>query len=149
MTNQQLEATGFICNFEERNIESLTYRSYLNEYGQDLTTSPHGVANRMHTREIKDDEDNTIEWQIWSWGVNGNHPNYSDISFDNEDEANMYYYEHCEWWISEKNWDAPIFHSTKNDAIEDMANSFEKPKDVIERYLKIAAVTDRKTKNIE
>lgn len=143
MTTQQLEATGFICNFEEKSIEATTYRDYLLGYGQDLTTSPHGIADRMHTREVKDDEGNTIEWQIWSWGT-GNNPYYIGTSFDNEEDATLYYYERCEWYINEKNWDAPIFHDTKEEAIEDMANSLDKPTEVVVRYLAISAITARK-----
>jgi hypothetical protein len=114
-------------------VES-SYKDYLLEYGQDLTTSPNGISDRMHIREVKDDEDNVIEWQIWTWGVNGNHPAYTGTSFDNEEEADLYYYERCQWYISEKNWNAPCQYDSEEEAengiIERMADNDSIDKEV-------------------
>jgi len=115
-------------------VVSSSYRDYLLDYGQDLTTTPNGIADRMHIREVKDDEDNVIEWQIWTWGVNGNHPAYTGTSFDNEEDAELYYYERCQWWVLEKNWDAPTYYfseeEAENDIIERMADIDSIDKDV-------------------
>lgn len=156
MTQSQLNQSGFIFLSSELSIEPMTYREYLNEYGQDLTTTPNGVSDRCHVREVEiedtvyneqtEEDEVTIrtEWQIWSWGVNGNHPRYSGTSFDNEEDAELYYYERSEWYISEKNWDAPRWHSTHDEAVTDFANSVEKSEDVVRRYLSISAIAARK-----
>lgn len=156
MTQATLNQSGFIFLTNELSIEPMTYREYLNEYGQDLTTTPNGVADRCHVREVEvedtvyneqtEEDEVTVrtEWQIWSWGANGNHPRYSGTSFDNEEDAELYYYERSEWYISEKNWDAPIWHSTYDEAITDFANSLEKSEDVVRRFLKLSAITARK-----
>lgn len=156
MTQSQLNQSGFIFLASELSIEPITYREYLNEYGQDLTTTPNGVADRCHVREVEvedtvyneqTEEDEVFvrtEWQIWSWGVNGNHPRYSGTSFDSEEDAELYYYERSEWYISEKNWDAPQWHSTHDEAITDFANTLEKSEGVVRRYLKLSAITARK-----
>jgi len=140
MTQKELNTAGFIVN--ERSIESITYREYLNEYGQDLCTSPRGVCDRMHIREVEGEDG--IEYQVWTWGVNGNNPRYEGTSFDNEEDAELYYYERSEWYVSEKNWNAPRFHSSYDDAIEDMAAGLERSEDVIRRYIALSVITARK-----
>lgn len=127
-------------------IEKLNYRDYLCEYGKDETTTPHGIGDRMFIKEIEGsiytkkgkpeaisekeyknmeeaEQENykwagelTTEWQVWSWGVNGNNPAYSGYSFDNAEDADLYFFERCEWYISEKNWEAPIFYDTEEEA---------------------------------
>jgi hypothetical protein len=173
MTPEQLNQPGFIFLASELSIEPIIYRDYLREYGQDLTTSPHGVADRIHTREIlegtyiddggniiwKDDYDNlgadeqdnykwngevVKEWQIWSWGVGGNHPYYTGISFDNEEDAKLYYYERCEWYVQEKNWDAPIWFDNYEESLTEFANSVDKSEDVVKRYMAISHIAKRK-----
>lgn len=94
MTTQQLEATGFTIN--GKTINSTTYRDYLSDYGSDETTSPRGVAPRLHIREVEE------EYQIWSWGVGGNHPRYDGQTFDSKEEAELYLFECAEWYINEK-----------------------------------------------
>jgi hypothetical protein len=53
MTTETLNQTGFIFVSYSNSIEELTYRDYLRQYGADETTSPNGVAPRIHVREIK------------------------------------------------------------------------------------------------
>jgi hypothetical protein len=171
MTNEQLNQAGFIVSGTE--IEPTYYRYYLDEYGKDETTTPRGVGDRTHIREVTsfiyrdcnekeiwEDEYNSLEqserdnyypfgectkeWQIWSWGVNGNHPHFTGTSFDNEEDAKLYYYERCEWFISEKNWDAPKWNSSYEEAVQEMADSNNRPVEVMERYLKLQAITKRK-----
>ncbi len=155
MTQEQLNAVVFYIQNGE--IVESTYKQYLNEYGQDLTTSPRGVEDRMHIREInkgyeylnktnnklisEEEYDQltdeltgdelkefiknhsaceVFEYQIWSWGVNGNHPHYTGTSFDNEEDAELYYYERSEWYVSEKNWNAPQYFGSKEEAEADL-----------------------------
>lgn len=132
MTREQLNQTVYVVIDGE--VDAMTYEDYLNEYGKDETTTPHGIGDRMHIREVEDEEGNVIEWQFWTWGVGGNHPSYSGISFYNEEDANLYYYERCEWWIAEKNWDAPCWFDSEeeaeNDIIEGYASNFGIDKEV-------------------
>lgn len=95
-------------------VEEMSYQEYLKEYGIDETTTPNGLGDRMHIREVE--EGNVIEWQIWSWGTCGNHPRFTGTSFDNAEDAELYYYERCEWYIQEKNWNAPSFFYTEKEA---------------------------------
>lgn len=48
----------------------------------DETTSPRGVEARLHIRH--NEEDNAFE--IWSWGVGGNHPKFTGIQSEIEEE---------------------------------------------------------------
>lgn len=175
MTHQQLNTTGYIVISEEKRIEPITYRDYLNEYGQDLCTSPNGVTDRLHIRQIKEKsylnpiinevisesvydalpdrmqesyesyhEEVTVRWEIWTWGANGNHPRYEGISFDNKEEAELYYFERSEWYIQEKNWDAPRFCKSFEEGVVEMSNIFDRSEDVIRRYISISLIAARK-----
>ncbi len=46
------------------------------------TTSPRGVEMKLHVRENEEEE----TWEVWSWGVGGNHPRFI-ASFESEEEA--------------------------------------------------------------
>ena len=172
MTTAQLNATGYIVIGRE--VKEITYSEYLSEYGGDETTSPNGIAPRMHIREvlggvyqhvangtmITEDEYDELseeaqEWynwygekvnqyQIWSWGVNGNHPSFTGTSFETEEEAQIDIYEYFESYIEHHNWDAPIFFNTIEEAITELANSLDRSEEVIKRYLKIAEITAAK-----
>jgi len=148
MTNTQLDTTGFIYVSSERSIESITYRDYLDAYGKDETTTPHGIADRLHIREevidIDENGDEVKEWQMWSWGVGGNHPYYCGPTFDNEEGAILYSYERSEWYVREKNYDAPCFFDTEKEAIEDFANSVDKSFEVAERYIRLSRYTAKR-----
>ncbi len=48
------------------------------------TTSPRGVTAKLHIREDEENEEEPFE--IWTWGVNGNHP-HKLSSFETEEEA--------------------------------------------------------------
>lgn len=93
MTIEKLNQIGFIVN-NNNEIEPLTYRKYLREYAADETTSPRGVEPRLHIR--KEDE-NTFE--IWDWGMSGNHPYFYGYTFDNEEDAELFLFE-C--WENER-----------------------------------------------
>lgn len=122
MTREQLKQTVYVVIDGE--VEDMSYEDYLNEYGKDETTTPHGIGDRMHIREVEDDEGNAIEWQVWTWGVGGNHPAFSGTSFETEEEAEMYSFERKEWWIAEKNWDAPRWFDSEKEAEEDIIESY-------------------------
>lgn len=144
MTNEQLNQVGFIVT--ESGIEEISYKNYLLKYGKDETTTPRGIGDRMHIRERNeglfkhidtgaeiweseydnldpDEQDNykwygedTKEWQAWTWGVGGNHPQHCGPDFDNAEDAELYYYDRCEWYVREKNWNAPQFYDTEAEA---------------------------------
>lgn len=149
MTQSQLNQSGFIFLTSELSIQPMTYREYLNEYGKDETTTPRGIGDRMFIREavIDTDEegDEVKEWQVCTWGVGGNNFSHCGPDFDNEEDAELYYYERSQWLISEKNWNAPRWNSTHDEAITDFSNSVEKSEDVVRRYLKLSAITARKS----
>lgn len=161
MTNEQLQTTGYIVVAGEKKIESITYREYINEYGKDETTTPRGIGDRLHTREVEvlsneyevDNEDAepeyTTQWQMWSWGAGGNHPSHCGPDFDTEEEAELYYYERSKWYVQEKNWNAPIFWNSKEEAIEDLANITGKSIEVMERYINWSEKATAKAKIAE
>lgn len=154
MTQEKLTSQGFIVFNNE--IKGTTYKHYLLDYGQELTTTPNGVSDKFHIRkkdvEYEDFNEKTGEyklsiktvWQIWDWGYNGNHPRYCRTSFDNEEDAELYYYELLEKYIAEKNWDAPQWNNTYKEAISEFANFAEKPEELIARYFKLKEIKKRK-----
>lgn len=115
----------FIINTDGE-IEAMTYDRYLGDHGADETTSPRGVAPRIHVREVEvekvigEDEDGddvtemVTEWQLWTWGVMGNNPRYLE-SFETEEEAEVSVLEHFEYNL-EKNWDAPTAYDSYEEA---------------------------------
>jgi len=163
--NYDLKQNGFVLNYN-CDIAEIPYREYLDDFGSDETTSPRGVEPRLHIREVEgaiyqneetkdfinEDEYNdleedeqgdynyygetTVSYELWSWGVNGNHPHKIE-SYDTEEEAETALYEHFEWYISEKNWNAPTFFLTREELIENLAEAKEKSYEVIERYFRI------------
>lgn len=145
MTTQQLEATGYIIITEILSIESITYRDYLHSYGSDETTSPIGIAPRLHIREVNVNGSEAPQYQLWTWGINGNNPRLISTHETTED-AESDLYDSLYYYISEKNWDAPIFHEKMEDAIAHSANMAEREYEVIERYLKLSAITARKNR---
>lgn len=126
----KLETKGFI--FYDKEIDDLTYGEYLYKFGSDETTTPKGVAPRLHIRETGE------SFELWTWGVNGNHPALVSI-YDTEKEA---YLAICEVW--EENisylWDTPTFYKTTEELYEDLAQSFERRIEVISRYFDIEKV---------
>ena len=123
-------------------VESMTWREYVCEFGADETTSPRGVAPRIHVREVavmvyqnietkdlidEEDYDNLDEeeqdnfsfygerqnYEIWSWGVNGNNPRYLGPTFENEEEADNDILEHFEYYVQNKNDNAPSYFNTE------------------------------------
>lgn len=177
ITPEQLTQKGFIVNGFE--IQEISYADYLREYGADETTSPKGIAPRIHIRErnvleyrnvetkaiISEDDysyldeseqdnyemiEDRISYQVWTWGISGNHPSFTGQEYGTEEESEIDVYEHFQFYIQEKNWDAPAFLDSEAEAIKDIADREEKPVAVIERYqsfLKIAA--KRKAKEQE
>ena len=87
MTQKELDQKIFVV---ETFIEEMLYSEFLYTHGSDETTTPDGIAPRMHIREIKD------KFQIWSWGVRGNNPFYTGTSFDCEENADLCIYDYYE-----------------------------------------------------
>lgn len=153
MTQEQLNQVIFYCDYTNKEVIETSYQDYLDEFGSDETTSPRGVEERLHIREIEEmtmkhvatgemiwesdyndlDEaeqdpynyfgECTKEWQVWSWGVGGNHPHYTGTSFDNEVDAEMFLYDCKENYVQEKNWDAPCIFYTEEEAQNDLIQS--------------------------
>lgn len=142
MTQQELQASGFVYLSNERRIQPIVYLEYLHEYGRDLTTSPNGVAGRIHVRKVFINEN--PEYQIWSWGTGGNHPFYTGRSFDNKEDALLYYYEGCECYAQSRFSGAPIWYETYAEAVTEMANSLDRSEKVVRRYIAIGKITARK-----
>ena len=136
--------------FDNGKIETMTYGEWCKEYGSDETTSPRGVAPRLHIREkenevyfldgkefsSKDDleeyiddkytDDNynplpntpdiddiepeiKITYQIWTWGVGGNHPKYTGTEFNTIEEAEEDLMEHFEFNAHKSDQSSSIF----------------------------------------
>lgn len=164
MTTQELNETGFIFIASERSIESIIYRDYLCEHGKDGATDSlytHEVLTMMYKLIGSDDLLTESEYDELDEQEQFNYAYYGEIateweirshaqrerivaSFDNEEDAELFWYEKCEWYISEKNWNAPRWFDTYNDAIEDMAASVDKSIQVCQRYLALAAITAKK-----
>ena len=143
-TIQDYQRPVFIIN-PDNEVEQMTYEEYLNEYHSDDTTSPHGVANRIHIREKRgdiytnvdtaeninesdydnldeDEQDNykwvgeaTIAWEVWTWGVLGNNPRYLD-TYDTEEEAYLSILEGKEYQYSNGNYDYPPHYESFEEA---------------------------------
>jgi hypothetical protein len=115
---------GYILN-NRGQIETISYRDYLQEFGSDETTTPRGVAPRLYV------EGNAI----MTWGVRGNnHAFYA--SFANKREAMTSIYE-----IWERNIDQECnvqrFYGTKKEMFQDLADVYEKETAVIKRYFRL------------
>lgn len=148
MTREQLEAIGFIV--VDGSVEEISYKDYLDEYGRDETTTPNGIGDRLHIREEVVDHteegDDIKEWQIWTWGVRGNHPSHCGPDFNNEEDAELYYYERSEWYVQEKNWDAPAFYGTESEAENDIIEVMAE-KDSIDKTVAASIFSKRKRVN--
>lgn len=155
MTNDQLNSTGYIVVDSE--VIAITYRSYLNDYdnsehrmwAQEIQEKVYDGRDKL----IGEEEYNNLDeeeqeyyshitetgsgvWEIWSQKINRNAERCTWLgTFDSEDEADLAIYDRVEWYyVSEKNWDAPIFWGTEEEAADDiieaMADQFDIDKDV-------------------
>lgn len=115
MTQKELEKLVYIPDYNTGLIEAMTYESYLDDYGSDLCTSPKGVCNRLHIREVEGGNEGT-EYQVWSWGPNGSNPSFSGYSFDNPVDAKLHIYKHKEWYLQDFNWNAPRCYDAYREA---------------------------------
>jgi hypothetical protein len=120
----KLSKQGYILN-QEGEIETISYREYLGEFGSDETTTPQGIAPRLFVDGKK----------LMTWGVRGNNlREYHECN--NKREAIKLLFE---IWENNayNNCNAPRFHSTKKELFEDFAQSIEKDVEVIKRYYRI------------
>jgi hypothetical protein len=166
----------FIINGSK--IEEMTYGEYCREYGGDETTSPRGIATRMHIRskdgdvyqnmgfkelisepeyesleEIERENysffgQTTVSWEIWSWGVGGNHPSFTGTSFDNEADADNEIMEIFEYNAANKNDNALPYYSTQEEAIAVWAEMEQVSTYSINRLLKVKEYRNQQAKKI-
>lgn len=168
MTTQQLQSIGYIAIISEKEIKQISYKDYLNYFDnsemrmwvEECTEQAYLKGNETIdeyrydnlTEEEQDDytdigKQPNGKFEIWAQKVNRKAERCNNFGeFESEEEAELEIYERTEWYIGEKNWDAPIFFESEEEAIADLAASFEKPVEVITRYLSIKAITDRKNK---
>lgn len=166
MTTLELQSTGFIITPNEVSITEINYRNYLNEFdNSEMKMWVEEIKNQLYwdgEKEITQDEYDFIDYElrreieksdtigsgkfeIWAQKINRKAERCIWLGeFDSEEEAELEIYQRTADYISEKNWDAPVFWDSKEEAIEDLAGSLEKPAEVISRYLAIAAITARK-----
>jgi hypothetical protein len=121
-TKEELNQTIYIVDERTGEVEEDVFKTII-EYFKDKTTTPKGVAPRLHIRENVDDE----TYDLWTWGVRGNNPKFIE-SYDTEEEAEMALWE-C--WIDNFDKDnggglndAPNFFFNKDDA-EERANEIK------------------------
>jgi uncharacterized protein YnzC (UPF0291/DUF896 family) len=124
---------GYIYDGYSKKIEEIKYFDYLLEYGgQDET--PSGVIFEEGTQYDEEEK----EPDHWYHVVYSRHDNRKisskSIPYNTEEEAQEAFYKGLEWYIDEKNWDAPQFHSTKEEAIQDFADGKEVSFEVAKRY---------------
>jgi aspartyl-tRNA synthetase len=122
--NYKLSQNGYFLNFKGE-VEQITYRDYLQEYGSDETTTPRGIAPRLYV------EGNSL----MTWGFRGNN-NKIFATFKNKREATENLFMQWESNVSES-CDAPRFFTKKVDLFEDLADLHNKDLKVIKRYFKI------------
>jgi hypothetical protein len=129
----------FIINGSE--IEEMTYGEYCREYGADETTSPRGIAPRMHIRDKSEfgatEEDAIFLFEIWSWGTGGNNPYFTGTSFDNEADADNEIMEIFEYNAMNKNDNAPSYYSTEEEAVAAWAEMEGVSTYSVVRFLKV------------
>lgn len=132
LTFEKLETTGYIV--VDRAIEAIRYDDYLIAYGSDETTSPRGVKSRIFMRE------NEGGFEICTWGTGGNNLRVTGEVFETEQEAELCLYEYKEYYVQEKNWDAPCFFYTEDEAIKDLAETLERNFDIVKRAVIISRI---------
>lgn len=166
MTTQQLDSIGFVAIARDKKIKELSYKTYLEDYDnseirmwieeceeqsylKDNVTIDEYAFNNLSEEE----QDNYIDigmqpngkFEIWAQKINRKSERCNNLGeFDSEEEAKFKIYEQTEWYINEKNWDAPIFFDTKDEAIADLASYLERKKEVVERYIKICEFIEKR-----
>jgi len=129
-TQTEWDQLVYFINYSNE-IESMTYGAFCREFGGDETTSPRGIAPRIHIREVEkfvENEDGEItgteiEFQTWSWGIQGNHPSHIGPDFETEEEAENEVLEHFEYNLEKFDNTPPYYYSqseTEASLIENM-----------------------------
>jgi hypothetical protein len=86
--NEARNTTVYVFNDDGRidpvgpGIEKTTLYDHIMQ-SEDLTTTPQGVGPRMHVRKNNQSE----MFEIWTWGVMGNNPQFTGLVFDTQEEA--------------------------------------------------------------
>ena len=105
MTQEQLNSTVYFIDPKTNTIDSSSYRNFLDNF-KDLTTTPRGVAPRIHIRD---------ERELWSWGIGGNHP-YKLSEYSNEEEAELALYETFECDLFKNDQDDTFYSLSMEEA---------------------------------
>jgi hypothetical protein len=120
----KLSKYGYILN-SRYNIERVSYKDYLREFGSDETTTGRGVAPRLYV------DGNTV----MTWGIRGNnHKVYAYCK--NKTEAKELLHIIWEGNVLD-NCDAPRFLAKKVDLYQDLAEYHQRDILTIKRYFKI------------
>lgn len=149
--------------YDDFNIEEISLFEHIMA-SVDETTSPRGVEGRIHIREIEgsvyrllgtdtlinvSDYDNlleseltfyeyygetTISWELWSWGVNGNHPKKID-TFENEEDAEQAWFDTIVWDFEKDDQRITTYSFDYDNAVMEIADIWGKPFDCIKSYL--------------
>jgi len=94
----------------KKEIVAYDYKDFILDHA-DYTTTPNGSDFRLHTRQVEG------VWQIWTWGVSGNHPKrYDGQDYETEQEAESELFKYHEAYV--RNSDQVSFFDTYEDARE-------------------------------
>lgn len=122
----KLSQSGYILNFKGE-IESITYKDYLYEFGSDETTTGNGIAPRIYV------DGNSL----MSWGVRGNNHHFY-ASFKNKREATVALYEILEGNLENEENLPSRFFPTKKELFEYLAVFHSKDIAVIKRFFRLS-----------
>ena len=129
-TTSKWDEQVFTLSNDGQDVEQMSWGEFVREHGADETTSPRGVAPRIHIRHNEEIEyvvndkgeevlTGEIKYEIWSWGISGNHPSFTGTSFDTEEEAEEEVLKHFEY-NCEKSDQTPMYYSTEQEATDDI-----------------------------
>lgn len=93
-------------------------------------------------RIMSSEDDELFDYQIWSYGLCGNHPSYTGEVYDTEDAAKLAIYDHWQGAYYNESTDNPLFISSLEEAAETLAETTNRPIAVIHRYWALCAIAD-------
>lgn len=165
--------------YDDFNIEEISLFEHIMA-SVDETTSPRGVEGRIHIREIDGsvyrllgtdtlineyDYDNlleseltfyeyysetTIAWELWSWGVNGNHPKKIE-TFENEEDVEQAWFDTIVWDFEKDDQRITTYSFDYDNAVMEIADIWGKPFECVKSYLEHKAQADaiRSQRNVK
>jgi hypothetical protein len=121
-TQERLNQTIYFVR--DGQIEEDIFKSVIEDFFRDETTSPRGVCPRVHTRYNEETE----KYEVWTWGTLGRFPALLN-EFETEDEADNEVWEIWLYNYDSDNGsglsDCDIFFFDEDEAKEWMAESNE------------------------